>query len=345
MAPIKNGRLLFNEHPDDFPVPGKHTIYDESETIDLENVPLTGGFLVKILVLSMDPYLRGKMRKVADFGSSFEIGKPLYNDGVGKVLRSEHPDVKTGDHIFGSLPFQQYTILQSLKGPMRDFVILHNEENLPWSAYTGVLGMPGQSAYYGWKEYASPTKGEIAFVSGAAGSVGSFVVQLAKADGLKVIASAGSDDKVEFVKSLGADHVFNYKKEDTTKVLEREGPINIYWDNVGGSILDAALANAAPQARFIECGMISGYNLSGGDIIRNLSRVVWREIKLFGFIVDSLFSKYASEFYEKVPKLVSDGTIKFTEERFVGLDRAGHAMEAVQRGTNKAKVVVIVAED
>ncbi|KAI0088196.1 alcohol dehydrogenase [Irpex rosettiformis] len=347
MAPVKNGRILFASHPDEYPIPGKDIIYDESESIDLENVPLNGGFLIKALVLSIDPYMRGKMRKVADVGPSYEIGKPLDNDGVALVLRSDHPDVKVGDHIFARIPFQHYTILQRLKGEnfARDGIILANKENLPWSAYCGVAGIPGQTAYCAWKEYANPLKGEVAFVSAAAGSVGSFAVQLAKADGLKVIACAGSDEKVDFVKSLGVDYAFNYKKEDTAKVLEKEGPVDIYWDNVGGPTLDAALANAASGARFIECGMISGYNVQGGDAIRNLSRVVWSEIKLYGFLVGRLLPKYADAFYMEVPGLVREGKLKYLEDRTQGLEYAGRAIEAVQRGINKGKSVVIVAEE
>ncbi|KAI0826167.1 alcohol dehydrogenase [Irpex lacteus] len=347
MAPVKNGRLIFMRHPDEYPIPGKDIVYDESETIDLDDVPLVGGFLVKTLVLSIDPYMRGKMRKIADAGTSYEIGKPLDNDGVALVLRSEHPDVKAGDHIYARIPFQHYTVLRTLKGGQfaRDGIMLENQENLPWSIYCGVLGIPGQTAYCAWKEYASPVKGEVAFVSAAAGPVGSFVAQLAKMDGLKVIACAGSDEKVAFVKSLGVDYAFNYKNEDAAAVLEREGPIDIYWDNVGGPTLDAALANAARGARFIECGMISGYNVPGGDIVKNISMVVWREIKIFGFLAGTLLPKYADEFYAEVPGLVKGGNLKYLEDRMMGLENAGNAIESMQRGMNKGKSVVVVAEE
>ncbi|KAI0776446.1 hypothetical protein BC629DRAFT_1594937 [Irpex lacteus] len=174
--------------------------------------------------------------------------------------------------------------------------------------------------------------------------VGSFVVQLAKADGLRVIASAGSDEKVEWVKSLGADVVFNYKTTKTAEVLEKEGPVDVYWDNVGGETLDAALNNAAMHARFIECGMISGYNVDAPPL-RNADNIVARQITIIGFLVSSIADKYFADFYTEVPKLIKDGTIKYTEERFIGLEKAGHAIEAVQRGTNKAKAVVVVADE
>ncbi|KAI0087955.1 alcohol dehydrogenase [Irpex rosettiformis] len=340
MAPVKNGRLLFNEYPEGYPIPGKTTVYDESETIDLENVPLDGGFLLKVLNVSVDPYLRGKMRVDSAYSDHFLPGKPVYNLGVGVVLRSELSGVKPGDHIYGYLPFQQYVVKPSLD----DYQILQNEHNLPWSAFVGVAGMPGETAYYSWKEYSSAKKGEVAFVSTAAGSVGSFIVQLAKADGLKVIASAGSDEKVAFAKSIGADVAFNYKTTDTNEVLAKEGPIDVYYDNVGGSSLDAALAHASQGARFIECGMISGYNADPPPV-KNLMSIIYKEIKIFGFLITSLRPKYVDEFYREVPKLVANGTIKYLEDRTQGLQYAGHALEAVQRGTNKAKSVIIVNEE
>lgn len=172
--------------------------------------------------------------------------------------------MKAGDHIYGpcredsalcsastgltsSTAFQKYFTLSSLDG----VIIIENKERIPWSAYVGVAGIPGETAYAAWKEYANVQQGDIVFVTAAAGPVGSFVVQLAKADGLKVIASAGSDEKCSFVKSIGADVVFNYKKTRTADVLAKEGPVTIYWDNVGGESLDAALQHAATGARFI----------------------------------------------------------------------------------------------
>lgn len=123
--------------------------------------------------------------------------------------------------------------------------------------------MPGKTADFGWKELSLAKKGEVAFVTAGAGPVGQLVIQLAKLDGLKVIASAGSDEKVEYLKTLGADVAFNYKTSKTAEVLDKEGPINVYWDNVGGETLEAAIDHAAVGARFIECGMISGYNNTG----------------------------------------------------------------------------------
>lgn len=123
--------------------------------------------------------------------------------------------------------------------------------------------MPGKTADFGWREFSTAKEGDIAFVTAGAGPVGQLVIQLAKLEGLKVIASAGSDEKVEYLKTLGADVAFNYKTNKTTDVLAKEGPIDVFWDNVGGETLEAAIENAAVGARFIECGMISVYNATG----------------------------------------------------------------------------------
>ncbi|GJE91334.1 NADP-dependent oxidoreductase [Phanerochaete sordida] len=342
MAPVKNGRLLFNEVPTGYPEPGKTTVYDETETIDLDNAPLNGGFLVKTLVLSIDPYLRGKMRdaSVKSYSPAFEKGQPIENFGVGVVLRSENPKVKAGDHVYGIFPFAQYFIRPSFDG----FRVLENKEGLPWSVYVGVAGMPGQTAYSAWKEYAKVQKGDVVFVTAASGPVGSFVVRLAKADGLKVIASAGSDEKCEFVKSLGADVVFNYKTTKTADVLAKEGPINIFWDNVGGESLDAALQYAARGARFLECGMISGYN-GQAQPVNNLMMIVAKELQINGFLVFSLLPKYAEEFYREVPARIASGEFKFIEDVKKGLEFAGHAIYEVQAGKNHGKSVIQVAEE
>ncbi|KZP04312.1 NAD(P)-binding protein [Athelia psychrophila] len=268
MAPVTNGRHLFNEVPTGYPVPGKTTVYDASQTIDLENVDLNGGFLLKVLVVSVDPYLRGKSESLLQFcarhgidgrgavrnaavksySPPFFIGEPLGNFGVAVVLRSDNPAFKKGDHLYGVVFFQEYIVTSQVENYRK----LENKEGLPWSVYVGAAGMPGKTAWFAWKEWANSQKGETVFVTAGAGPVGSLVIQLAKLEGLKVIASAGSDEKVAFLKELGVDVAFNYKTASTKDVLEREGPINIYWDNVGGETLDLALANAAfSGARFI----------------------------------------------------------------------------------------------
>ncbi|OSX59414.1 hypothetical protein POSPLADRAFT_1075592 [Postia placenta MAD-698-R-SB12] len=336
MAPVKNGRVLFNEVPTGHPVPGRTTVYDDSQTIDPDTVPLNGGFLVKTLVISIDPYIRGKMSWL------YVIGQPISNYGVGVVLRSEDPAFKPGDHVYsGDFLCQEYIVVNSAS----KFRVLENKEKLPWSVYVGVCGMPGQTAHHAWREFAHAPKGKVAFVSSGAGPVGATVIQLAKQDGLKVIASAGSDEKVEFMKSIGADVAFNYKKEKTVDVLQREGPINIYWDNVGGETFEAALNAAATGARFIECGMISGYNGEAPYLVKNLMLIVVKELQVSGFVITSLHAKHLEDFYRDIPPAVARGEIKYLEERRFGLEHIGEALLDTLTGRIKGKGVIVVAQE
>ncbi|KAI8989082.1 NAD-P-binding protein [Trametes punicea] len=324
------------------PEPGKTMAYDDSETIDPEDAPLSGGeFLVKVLVLSIDPFLRGKMRDPKIQSYTVRQSLELYNYGIGVVLHSENPAVKPGHHLYGVFKFQHYAI----EWDAAEFRALENAEGLPWSAYIGICAMPGLTAYVGWKEYARPKRGEVAFVTAGAGPVGSTAIQLAKADGLKVIASARSDEKVAFLRDIGADVAFNYKTTSTRTILQKEGPIDIYWDNVGGEVFEAAIDFAARHARFIECGMISQYNATEPYYVKNLRLIVWKELAINGFIVTTLQPKYEAEFLATVPRRVASGEIEYREDRVRGLENAGRAIVDVQSGRNKGKSVVAVADE
>jgi len=170
------------------------------------------------------------------------------------------------------------------------------------------------------------------------------VIQLAKLDGLKVIGSAGSEEKVKFMKEIGADVTFNYKTTSTTEILEKEGPIDVYWDNVGGETLDAALTNAAIGARFIECGMISGYN-NGGQPIKNLVQIIAKLITMQGVIVTRLEPKFRDQFYAEMSPKVASGEIQHREHVYDGLVDAGEGILAVQKGFNTGKAVIHIADE
>ncbi|KAF9001015.1 alcohol dehydrogenase [Cyathus striatus] len=346
MAPVTNERVLFNSIPEGYPEPGKTVLYDTSQTIDLDNSPLDGGILVKVIELSIDPYMRGRMRDNIGGGiPPFAIGEPIQNFGIGLVLRSENNGYKKGDYVYGFLPFFNYTIIQPPMDPtsFEYLRIIDNKYNLPLSVFIGAAGMPGQTAFMAWKEFAKAKKGETVFVSSGAGAVGSIVIQLAKQDGLKVIASAGSEEKVQFMKECGADVAFDYKTTSTKEMLENEGPIDIYWDNVGGETLDLALTYANFNARFLECGMIEGYN-TGFTPVNNIFQIISKTITIHGVSVNALHSKYQAQFYDEVPRMIGEGKLKYREHVWHGLDKAGEALLAVQDGSNKAKAVVRVAD-
>ncbi|KAK7459531.1 hypothetical protein VKT23_009514 [Stygiomarasmius scandens] len=296
---------------------------------------------------------------------AFIFSEPLTGFGIGKVLRSEKEDINVGEYIcFPFMEWTEYTI------PPVELLGYHEkiipEKNVPLSVYLGAAGVTGilypqsyilqtlnlrsnkgRSAYHAWKEYAHPKKNETAFVTTAAGAVGLFVVQLAKMDGLKVIASVGHSDKVEIAKSAGANIVFNYKETNREQMEEiLEGGIDIYWDNVGGTMLDVALGNANMHARFIEYGMISGYNKSDTTVpIQNMMRIVTHRIAMNGFIILDLYPKYNQEFDSIVPKWISEGKMKYVEDRTNGLEFGGEALLELQIGKNVGKKVVVVAEE
>ncbi|KAJ7200281.1 hypothetical protein B0H12DRAFT_547447 [Mycena haematopus] len=342
MAPVKNARVLFTKVPKDFPVPGETTVQDTTQTIDLDSVPLNGGFLIKTLVLSVDPYMRGKMRSpdIKSYSAPFTIGAPLDGYGVGVVLRSDHSEVAVGKYIYGIILHQEYSIFLDMQG----LIFLEKNPKLPWTVFIGAAGMPGKTAYHGWKEFSHAKKGETAFITTGAGPVGSMVIQLAKRDGLKVIASAGSDEKVKFMKEIGADVAFNYKTTNTREVLAREGPIDVYWDNVGGEILEAALDNANIYGRILGCGMISGYN-TGQQGVKNLSQAYIRSLTISGILVFRLQAKYDKEFYDLIPAALASGELKYSEDVSRGLETVGEVILRVQEGRNTGKAVVIVAEE
>ncbi|KAF7307953.1 PKS-ER domain-containing protein [Mycena kentingensis (nom. inval.)] len=325
--------------PTGYPVPGQSIVHDTTQTIDLETAPLNGGVLIKTLVLSVDPYFRGRMREahVPSYLPAFVLGDPIVGAGIGVVLRSECEGVPVGSHVRGALPHQEYTIAPSLE----NLQIIERDPKLSLSAYIGAAGMPGETAYMGWKEYSKAKEARRSRVyydwCWTRGLI-------AKQAGLKVIASAGSDAKVAYMKELGADVAFNYKTSDVRDVLKKEGPIDIYWDNVGGDQLDAAMENANRFARFIECGQISGYN-DNATPMKSPMLMISKCLTFNGFLVAYLRPKYTADFAADVVPKLADGTYKYQEDKFVWINKVGDALAAVLKGTNNGKAVVVVAEE
>ncbi|KAF6748879.1 alcohol dehydrogenase [Ephemerocybe angulata] len=345
---VPNGAVTFIAVPSGaVPEPGKTLAYTNVDTINLETIPLNGGILVKAVIASPDPGQRAMMTPETPESKEsmyppFSPGKPIRGFSILQVLRSELEGVHVGDHIHAYVPLQNYVVLPNLNNGavIESF---NKDAQIPWTAWVGVLGMPGQTAWIAWQEYSKAKKGEVAFVSSAAGPVGSLVVQLAKRDGLKVIASAGSPEKLAWLEELGADVVFNYKTENTLEVLKKEGPINVYWDNVGGETLSAALDAAAVGARFIECGMISAFT-EGFVPVPNLWMIIPKCISLNGFIVTTHYPRYLTEFYKTVPALIASGELKYAETVYKGgFAEFDEAFIALLRGkTGNGKVVVVV---
>uniref|UniRef100_A0A453LC18 Enoyl reductase (ER) domain-containing protein n=1 Tax=Aegilops tauschii subsp. strangulata TaxID=200361 RepID=A0A453LC18_AEGTS len=263
--------------------------------------------------------------------------------GVSKVVESGHQDYKPGDLVWGMTGCEEYTLITNLES---HFKINHPE--LPLSYYTGVLGMPGFTAYAGFFEVAKPKKGDYVFVSAASGAVGQLVGQLAKITGCYVVGSAGSDEKVNLLKTkFGFDNAFNYKKEqDLTATLKRYFPegIDIYFENVGGAMLDAVLLNMRLHGRVAVCGMISQYNLEQPEGVRNLFCIVAKRIRMEGFMVTEYYGNYR-KFEEEMAGYLKEGKITYVEDVAEGIESYPTALIGLFYGRNTGKQLVAVARD
>lgn len=351
MAPIRNAAVIFTEVPIGYPECNKHIKYVTDRTIDIDTVDTQGGIVVKNLVVSIDPYMRSRMRapETKSYLPAFELYEPLTNFGISKVVKSDNNKYKVGQFVYGLTGYEEYTIYPMGQGiGLR--VLTQTELNLGLSLTTwvGAAGMTGQSAFYSFYQLGEPKKGDIIFITGASGAIGQIVGQLAKREGLIVIGSAGSDEKVRWLKNeLSFDHAFNYKTTDPKVELAKFKPINIYFDNVGGVQLEAALDAASNYARFIECGMISQYNEPNNYGIRNIMQVVVKRLKLLGFnILDKLFDPtFQRDFHSNGLKLIANGEIKIKEDITKGLEHAAEAFVGIFHGNNFGKAVIQIAEE
>ncbi|GAA5872658.1 hypothetical protein JCM16303_004594 [Sporobolomyces ruberrimus] len=332
---VQNEVLIYAQLPDGKVVPGT-TLKKETSEFDVDSVELNGGFVLKAKAISLDPYLKGRMRKpeAKSYNQPLEPGKPLETLGVGEVVRSDSPDIEVGSIWRGLVDAANYSVVSGVS--LKKGKVITNEEDLPWTNLVGSVGMPSATAWVGLYQIGKIQKGETIFISAASGAVGQIACQLAKRDGLKVIGSAGSDEKVEFLKSIGVDVAFNYKTEDTQKVLS-EHPFDVYFENVGGETLDAVLATINQKGRIIACGAVSQYSLPKGQQyhIQNTSAVVTKSLRWEGFIV---FNHDLSEFEKTMPKLIKSGEVKIREHVVNGLDN-GEALADLLDGTAHGKVV------
>ena len=244
---VQNKRWVYKKIPDGLPIPGEHIVVEDS-TFDLDAAPPKGGITVKNIYFSLDPYLRPRMRR-ADIPSSlpaFDTNTTIINYAVSKVLKSDSPKAQPGDIVATLSGGEEYSVLPPELLESYDFfkIPADRDPKLHLTNYISALGMPGRTAWSSLFEIAAPKKGETIWVSSASGSVGSFICQLAKHQGLKVIGSVGNDDKLDFIiKTLGVDAGFNYKKEKPEQAIRRLAPegIDIYYDNVGAEHFEAAL--------------------------------------------------------------------------------------------------------
>lgn len=298
--------------------------------------PGDGQVLVRNAWMSVDPYMRGRMYDRPSYVPPFELGKALQGGAIGRVVKSNDPKFQPGD------------LVESMFGWREAYVAAGAALNklpadgVPPQAFLGVLGMPGMTAYTSFHRIGEPKPGDIVFVSGAAGAVGSAVCQIAKIRGCTVVASAGADEKLAWLKSVGVDAVVNYKKGALLENVRAAAPkgIDIYFDNVGGEHLEVALEAARPFARFIECGMISIYNnTEPAPGPRNMAYIVGKRIKMQGFIVSD-FMDMREQFYADMGAWVREGKVKWRETVESGVENAPKAFLNLFSGANTGKMLV-----
>ncbi|GAA4664792.1 MULTISPECIES: NADP-dependent oxidoreductase [Amycolatopsis] len=300
--------------------------------------PGPGQLLVRNLEISVDPYMRGRMSAAKSYAEPYEVGKVMHGGAVGEVLESTVDGFARGDVVLHGLGWRTHAVVEAAHAARVD------PEAAPLSTYLGVLGMTGLTAYAGLLDVAQMKEGDTVFVSGAAGAVGSVVGQLAKLKGAgRVIGSAGSDDKVRHLREdLGFDVAFNYKNAPVTEQLAQAAAdgIDVYFDNVGGDHLEAAIEAANLHARFAVCGMISTYNATEPPAApRNLTKVVGKRLTIRGFLVGDHFH-LRERFLAEVAPLVRSGQLKHQETVVEGIRNAPQAFLDMLAGANTGKMLV-----
>ena len=330
-----NRRIVLASRPDAYPEP-RHFRLEEVPTPK----PAEGEALVEVEWLSLDPYMRGRMRLGPSYAAPVEIGGVMTGGVVGTVVESRTPEVAVGDIVEGSLGWQEYAVARP--GQLRKV----DPELAPISTAIGVLGMPGMTAYFGFLEVASPEVGDTVVVSAASGAVGQVVGQIAKIMGCRVVGTAGSDDKIDFiVNELGFDAGINYKTENVEAALARECPdgIDVYFDNVGGPVTDAVLQLLNVHGRVSVCGQISQYNLPEPELApRNMGLLIQKQAKMEGFLVFNFAHKH-DHARQRMAEWIRSGQLKYKEDVVEGLENAPQAFIGMMKGENFGKLLIRVS--
>jgi NADPH-dependent curcumin reductase CurA len=297
-----------------------------------------GQVRVRNLFMSVDPYMRGRMNDVKSYVPPFRLGEPLEGGAVGTVVESRSPDLAEGDLVLHNLGWRDEAVL-----PARHARKVAPAEGLSPSVYLGVLGMPTLTAYVGLLDIAGFKPGETVFVSGAAGAVGSMAGQIAKLKGAaRVIGSAGTDEKVAWLRKIGFDAAFNYRAGSVLHQLREAAPdgIDVYFDNVGADHLDAALVMLSRYGRVAMSGAIAHYNATEPPAgPSNLNLVITKRLTLRGFIVSDHGNRLP-DMIADVSGWLRDGKLSHAETVVDGLDHAPEAFIDLLRGANMGKMLV-----
>jgi len=296
-----------------------------------------GEVLVKNRYLSLDPYMRGRMNSGKSYAASTDIGQVMVGGTVGIIAESKNPAFQVDDAVLGYFGWQEYGITSG-KGLQK----LPKSEQIPFSAYLGVVGMPGITAWFGLMRIGQPKPGETVVVSAASGGVGGVVGQLAKTKGCRAVGIAGGKAKCDYtVQELGFDACVDYKAGHLAEALATAAPqgIDVYFDNVGGEILDRVLEPLNAFARIPLCGLVSQYNATEPYRLRNFGSLLTNRVTLQGFIVGEHTETWPQATQE-LSKLVEAGTLKYRESVAQGLEHAPAAFIGMLKGENLGKQLV-----
>jgi hypothetical protein len=308
----------------------------ELATVTLPD-PGPGEVQVRNSWMTVDPYMRGRMNDMRSYVPPFQLGEAMQGGAVGEVVASNDANFKVGDAVQSFFGWRE-----AFNAPAAAVQKLETH-GLPPQAFLGVAGMPGMTAYVGLLKIAALKDGDVVFVSAAAGAVGQIVCQIAKLKGHTVIGSAGGAEKLAYLKEIGVDHVIDYKAEtDLIAALLRAAPdgIDVYFDNVGGTHLEAALMAAKPLARFALCGMIAQYNATDmGPGVRGLMMAVGKQLRLEGFIVSS-HTDMQGAFIADISRWIDGGKLKWRETVEEGIEKAPTAFLKLFSGENLGKMLV-----
>lgn len=339
MSNVKSKEVRLKSRPVGMPKEGDFEIA-EAEI----GQPGDGEVLVRNIWMSVDPYMRGRMYDRESYVPPFQIGKPLEGGAIGQVVASNAEGVKEGDYVQSMLGWREYFVAKGNEVQKVD-----DKAGVPIQAFLGTLGMPGLTAYAGLLRVGELKDGETVFVSAASGAVGAVVCQIAKAKGCYVVGSAGSDDKCTWLEeTAGIDKAINYKTcGNLTEAVGKAFPkgIDVYFENVGGEHLEAALEHMRPFGRLAMCGMISQYNATEAPAgPSNLIYMVGKSLKMQGFIVSNHFD-LLPDFIKDMSGWIAEGKLKWEETVEEGIERAPHAFLNLFTGQNFGKMLVKVGPD
>ncbi len=328
--------LALKRRPDGEPGPGDFQMLETPLPR-----PAHGEVLTRTIWLSIDPYMRGRLYDRPSYAPSVQLGETMTGETVGEVIASAAPGFAPGDYVVGSRGWESHSLSKA------EALTKLDPHGAHLSAYLGVLGMPGTTAYSGMKDIGQPKAGETVVVSAASGPVGAVAGQLAKRAGCRVVGVAGGPDKCLWVQeALGFDDCIDHRSQDVTAALRDACPkgIDVYWENVGGAVQAAVFGQLNFFARVVMCGMVAQYNEAKPPPGPNLGFVVGKRVRIEGMIVTDKPDRFA-EWRALAAPWVADGSLKFRETIVDGLENAPDALASVLRGGNFGKMLVRVGPD